>query len=164
MTITSSESARFALPIRIRSKPGRGTGDGAQARLAGRIAALPGVQTIEDTVAQPPCIVGIYRRPSPLNLRRHPPPAVRFCRISASGVMVEGLSDFERYQALARGWGRLDSRSILLFLPRDDDEFEVCCYILRQAYRSISRPPAMIPSAARPPLPELPEFSRTTLC
>jgi hypothetical protein len=164
MTIPNSESARFALPIRIRSKPGPDTGGAAQARLAGRIAGLPGVQTTQDSAAQPPCIVGTYLRPSPLNLRRRPPSAVRFCRISTDGVMVEGLSDFERYQALARGWGRLDSRSILLFLPRDDDEFEVCCYILRQAYKSISIPPATRRSAARLPLPELPEFSRTTLC
>jgi hypothetical protein len=53
---------------------------------------------------------------------------------------------------------------MLLFPPRDDGEFEVCCYILRHAYRPISKPPATLPRAARTPLSEPPEFLRTTLC
>ena len=163
MTIPNSASARFVLPTRVRSRLAPSTGYAGRSRLAGRIAALPGIQAVEDAREFPASIVGMYQPQSQASAHTCTP-AVPFCRIAANGVSVAGLYDSERHHVLSRGWGRLENRSMLLFLPRDDDEFDVCWYILQHAYQRISNPPASLRPAARPPLPELPEYSRTTLC
>lgn len=163
MTIPNSESARFVLPTRIRSKLGPDTGYAARDRLVDRIAQLPGMHTLDDPLEPSPCTVGVYLRPVS-GKRRTPPTAFLFCKIRSTGISVEGLDNSERHQVLSRGWGRLENRSIQLFLPRDDDEFDVCWNIVYRAYRNISNPPARTLFAARPPLAELPEFSRTILC
>ena len=163
MNIPKSASARFVLPTRIRSRLGPSTGYAARARLADRIGRLPGIRTFEDVAGQPSGIIARYTPESQGSPRRRLP-EVLFCRIAANGVNVQGLSDAERYHVLSRGWGRLENRSMLLFLPRDDDEFDVAWYILRHAYETVSNPPVMPATAARVPQPELPEFSRTTLC
>ena len=162
MTLFNSESERFALPTRIRSKLGPDNDCAARARLADQITKLPGVYTFEDALETSPSIVGVYLAHSSRTSRRHPS-AVLFCKIRCDGISVEGLNDAARHQVLSRGWGRLESRSIQLFLPRDDDEFDVCWHILYRAYRAITNPPATFLTAAKPPLVELPEFSRTTL-
>jgi hypothetical protein len=163
MTIPNSASARFVLPTRIRSKLGPDAGYAAQQRLADRIAELPGMHTLEDPLEPSPCTVGVYLQAGS-GKRRTPPTAFLFCKIRGTGISVEGLDDSERHQVLSRGWGKLENRSIQLFLPRDDDEFDVCWDIVYRAYRNISNPPARTLFAARPPLAELPEFSRTILC
>lgn len=163
MTIPNSASARFVLPTRIRSKLGPDTGVAAQDLLADRIAGLPGLHTFEDPLEPSPCTVAVYLQ-TMSGRRRANATARLFCKIRGTGISVEGLDDAERHQVLSRGWGRLESRGIQLFLPRDDDEFDVCWNIVHRAYRNISNPPARTLFAARPPLAELPEFSRTILC
>jgi hypothetical protein len=160
MTLSISESERFVLPTRIRSKLCPDNGYVARTRLADQISKLPGVHTFEDSLEASPSIVGVHLAHSS---RRHQS-AVLFCKIRCDGISVDGLSDAARHQVLSRGWGRLENRSIQLYLPRDDDEFDVCWHILYRAYRAITNPPAMFLSAAKPPLAELTEFSRTTLC
>jgi hypothetical protein len=163
MTLRISESGRFVLPTRIRSKLGPDAGHAARTRLADQISKLPGVYTFEDSLEASPSIVGVYLAHSSRTSRKHQP-AVLFCKIRCDGICVEGLNDAARHQVLSRGWGKLENRSIQLFLPRDDDEFEVCWHILYRAYRTITNPPATFMSAANARLTELPEFSRTTLC
>jgi hypothetical protein len=159
MTIPNSASARFVLPTRIRSRLGPSTGYAARALLADRIGGLPGIRISQDAAGQAPGIVASYAPKSRVRSTE-----VSFCRIAANGISVQGLNDAERYHVLSRGWGRLENRNMLLFLPRDDDEFDVSWYILRHAYEAVSSPSATPVQAARAPLPELPEFSRTTLC
>jgi hypothetical protein len=163
MTIPNSASARFVLPTRIRSRLGPSTGYAARSRLAARIGGLPGIQIFKDVAGQPQGIIASYLPKSRDSLRQRLP-EVPFCRIAPNGISVHGLTDTERYHVLSRGWGRLENRNMLLFLPRDEDEFDVSWYILRHAYEAVSNPSATSVSAARAPLPELPEFSRTTLC
>ena len=163
MTLSISESGRFVLPTRIRSKLGPDNDYAARIRLADQISKLPGVHTFEDALEASPSIVGVYFANSSRTSRRQHP-AVLFCKIRCDGIRVEGLNDAARHQVLSRGWGRLENRSIQLFLPRDDDEFDVCWHILYRAYRAITNPPATFLAAAKPPLVELPEFSCTTLC
>ena len=163
MTLSIQESGRFVLPTRIRSKLGPDNDYAARTRLADQISKLPGVHTFEDALEASPSIVGVYFANSSRTSRRQQP-AVLFCKIRCDGISVEGLNDAARHQVLSRGWGRLENRSIQLFLPRDDDEFDVCWDIVFRAYRNISNPPARTLFAARPQLAELPEFSRSILC
>jgi hypothetical protein len=163
MTLRISESGRFVLPTRIRSKLGPDSDFAARTRLADRISTLPGIHTFEDTLGASPSIVAVYIAHSSRTSRKHQP-AVLFCKICSDGISVEGLTDAARHQVLSRGWGKLENRSMHLFLPRDDDEFDVCWHVLYRAYRTITNPPAMFLSATKASRTELPEFSRTTLC
>ena len=60
MTIPNSESARFALPIRTRSKPGPDAGFAAQTGLSERAAAPPGPG--QSRLLQPPAVPAERRR------------------------------------------------------------------------------------------------------
>lgn len=163
MAISAIDQASLRLPLRIRSKLGPEPAYSARIMLAERIAELDFVQIVEDEFDALPSSVGVFlqRDFGPARKRNA---AVLFCRINCSGIRVEGLSDTERHHVLSRCWGRLENRHIRLFMPRDDDEQEICWTILYRAYSSIINTPDFTPAMPRASVGELPEISRTSLC
>lgn len=83
-----------------------------------------------------------------------------FCRIDNSGIVVQGLDEWDKHQVLRGGWGRLGRGYVLLHLPRDDEELEVCWNLLQRACHN-----QIDSSLPRSPLPAArwPRFSRTPL-
>jgi hypothetical protein len=163
MAVSAIDQADFRLPPRIRSKPGPEPVDSARFMLAERIADLPFVQTVEDDFGVLPGTVGAFLKLDVTSIRQREP-AVLFCRISHSGISVEGLTDAERHQVLSRGWGQLENRRVRLFMPRNDDELEICWGILYRAYHSIINTPVRSATMPRANVVDLPEISRTSLC
>ena len=86
-----------------------------------------------------------------------------FCSNGSDGIFVHGLTDWDRHQVGLRGWGRLKGHGVLLHLPRDSDELEVCWNLLRRAYESLRADLARL-GPTRPVWPyDMPRFSRTAL-
>jgi hypothetical protein len=140
MAVSAIDQADFRLPPRIRSKPGPEPVDSARFMLAERIADLPFVQTVEDDFGVLPGTVGAFLKLDVTSIRQREP-AVLFCRISHSGISVEGLTDAERH-----------------------DDLEICWGILYRAYHSIINTPVRSATMPRANVVDLPEISRTSLC
>ena len=161
MATAAREVTRFRLPSRIRAKTATANTIPARLGLADRIANLPGVHVVEQEHGSLPCGVDVFL--SEPDTRRKRRPALLFCSMSATAIEVHGLDNWDRYQVLARGWGRLDGRGVQLFMPRDEDEMEQCWAILLRAYQS-----SIHASAAAAPerfawFDRLPSYSRTSL-
>jgi hypothetical protein len=157
------ESIPFQLPVRIRSRKVPADALGLRLALSRHLSELPDLTVIESPDATVPWSMDAYLRLSDLAAgeREFEPP---FCSLDEDGISVHGLSDRDRYQVLARGWGRLTRRSVVLHPPRDAGELEVCWEILQRAYRSLIQSSARsssMRSIAR--VDNLPSFSRTTL-
>ncbi len=163
MATAAGELFRFHLPTRIRTKQAPVDNISPRLELADRIAGLPGIQTVEDNSATLPCCVDVYLGAPAVSLRKQRP-AMLLCRISHDGVAVHGLSDRDRHQVLSRGWGWLKENRVVLFLPRDSEDLEVCWEIVQHAYYSLiefSRQARPVRIATWPN--GLPRVSRTSL-
>ncbi len=162
MAAVLQEPLRFQLPARLRNKHCATDGGLSRLTLTDRLAALPGIRTVENTSGTLPCSVTLYLSRQGSGLRKQLPPRI-LCEISADAVTVYGLSNRDRHQVLSRGWGSLGQDRVQMFLPRDEAELEVCWRILQHAYCSILDFSARPPSMRYPNFGELPRFSRTTL-
>jgi hypothetical protein len=162
MVALLQENSQFQLPTRIRSKLAATDGSLARLALADRIAELPGIRTVENGSQALPSGVGVFLQDQSGSIRKQLPPRL-LCDISRDGIRVHGLSDPDRKRILSRGWGSLLHDSVLIFLPRDDAELEVCWSILQHAYSCLNTVSARPPSMRRAGFGELPRFSRTTL-
>ena len=157
------DSTPFQLPVRIRSRKASADALGLRLALAQRLSELSDVTVIESADATVPWSMDAHLQVPILGGgERHLAPPL--CSIHEDGIGVCGLSDRDRYQVLARGWGRLTRKSVVLHLPRDAGELDVCWEILQRAYRSLIQPSARS-SIMRPMarVDNLPSFSRTTL-
>ena len=154
--------ARKQLPTRIRAKKKVRDSLSARLTLADRITELPDIETAEERPGVLPHRVEVYlRRPSAsIRGRREP---LHLCTISRDGIAIFGLSDRDRYRVLSRGWGRLCRDGVNVFLPRDNEELEVCWNILERAYRSLYEFSATAVPTTVARSDGLPKFSRTTL-
>ncbi len=162
MTALLLDSDPFALPARIRNRLVPDEGFQARFELADRLAGLPLAETVANGNGALPGTSCVYlRMDNPATHRRLP--ALLFCRIDCTGISVEGLSDSERHRVLCRGWGKLESRRVKLFMPRDDEELDVCWSILYRAYCSIINSPHASATMPRAIFDDLPEVSRTCL-
>jgi hypothetical protein len=86
------------------------------------------------------------------------------CCVSNDTVSVFGLDLAIRHQVLSRGWGKLSRNEVLLFLPRDEEELEICWEILSYAHRAAADADDRSPVAGAPAWSgDLPRFLRTTL-
>jgi hypothetical protein len=130
--------------------------------LADRIAALPGIETVEAQPGAMPHRVEVYLRPTSASIRSFPD-RLRLCTISRDELVVYGLGDGDKYRVLSRGWGRLRHHGVRLFLPRDSEELNVCWEILERAYRCLQEASATVRQPKRARFAELPGISRTTL-
>lgn len=162
MTSLLQNEMKFQLPARIRIKSASREGYLARLLLADRIAELPGIETVETDAARLPGSITIHLVSDTARARKQKPP-VLFCRISIEGINLQGLSDRDRYHVLARGWGTLAQDNVLVYLPQDEQELDVCWSIIQHAYNVLLGSP--LESSPRPIVAarELPQFSRTTL-
>jgi len=153
---------RFRLPARIRASSALQDEFLCRIALADRIAALPGIVTEEDAAATLPGRVSVYLQLTDRAPRRYLQRAL-LCTISHSGVESFGLDTWGMHQVLSRGWGSLQRDFVLLHLPRDAQELEVCWNILRRTYQNISTTSVRPAAAQIMATPARPRFSRTTL-
>jgi hypothetical protein len=153
---------RYRLPARIRAKNAAPGDFSCRLALAERIAALPDIHTEESTGDTLPVRVDVFVQASHPSARRHPGQVLLFS-IGHDGVALYGLHAWDKHQVLCAGWGSLNRDCVLLFLPRNEQELEVCWDIAQRAYRNVSTTltqpalPHFAPARARP------RFSRTTL-
>lgn len=162
MGIVAEVPDRFRLPARIRASSAPQDEFSCRLALADRIAALPGIVTEEDPADTLPGRASVYLQFADRSPRKYLQRAL-LCTISCSGVALFGLDTWGEHQVLSAGWGSPQRNSVLLYLPRDEHELEVCWDILQRTYQHIST------TLATPALPHVvsapvrPRFSRTTL-
>jgi hypothetical protein len=157
------DSIPFQLPVRIRSRKASADALGLRLALTRRLSELPEVTVIESSDATVPWSMDAHLRLPALGAGE-PQTGTPVCSIHEDGIGICGLSDRDRYQVLVRGWGRLTRKSVVLHLPRDVGELDICWQILQRAYRSLIQSSAR--SSTMRPVPRvdsLPSFSRTTL-
>lgn len=125
--------ARLKLPTRIRSAVESSQGFAPRLSLADRIAGLQGVNVTEGD-----CDAGLYAvrvvLTAPMDAKLAPEKLTLFAEISRDGIVLHGLSGWDKHQVLSSGWGKLRKRHVVLYLPRDERELEVCWTILQRAY------------------------------
>ena len=163
MKKTARTTTRFKLPARIRNK--RNIAGDFQARVAleDRIAALPGVETIERNDNAAPARVDIFlrRESTDRGLKRRP--LRLLCSLGNDTVIVSGLDRWDRYQALSCGWGRLVDDLVCVYLPRDRNELETVWRIVLRAYDALFDSSAPEPGSLIVSTWDWPRFSRTSL-
>jgi hypothetical protein len=156
------ELNHYHLPARIRVKRAPEDGFCCRLALAERIAGLPGIQTVEDGASPMPSQVDVYlQAPGTANRRHHP--AILLCTIGREGIAIRGLNEWDRHQVLRGGWGRLVRDHVVMHLPRDFEELEVCWGVLQRAYQYLSDLAAQGRPGCKTPPWNLPRFSRTSL-
>lgn len=155
----SSAPARLRLPARIRVKRVPGDDLPTLLTLADRIAGLPGIRTLDDVDDRLTGNITLTLEPGAAADEA----ALLLCRFSREGLAVYGLSDWDRHQVLRCGWGRLARDHVLLHLPRDEQELDVCWQIVEHAFiaSTLNRTGSRRGRAASPW--DLPRFSRTSL-
>ena len=162
MATAANDIPRFTLPTRIRLKKATAEDLAIRLQLAERIAGLPRTR-IADQGGTLPCTVDVYLT-APAKGEHKRVPDLGLCTINGTGIRVRGLRDRDRHQVVMHGWGRLQhDGEVLLFMPRDADELDVCWKILTRAYSRLIE----YSQTARPVRiawrSNLPSFSRTTL-
>ena len=162
MATAVRELNHYHLPARIRVKKAPEEGFSAQMALIGRIADLPGTHSVEAESAAIPHEVDVYVQASNTSVRRQHQ-AFLLCTIGRDGIAIRGLNEWDRHQVLRGGWGRLVRDHVVMHLPRNFEELEVCWGVLQRAYRYLSDLSAQ-GRPVRKTLPrDLPRFSRTSL-
>lgn len=156
------ETSRFILPARVRTGQAQNDSISARLALADRIADLPGIETTELDRDGRTWSVDVFVRLPVYSIRKQRPPML-LCRIGADGIVAFGLSNPDRHQVLSRGWGRLHSDGVMLFLPRDEGELDMTWNILFRAYESLTNSSAAAVPVRAAWFDELPSFSRTNL-
>jgi len=161
MAATLCETGRFSLPARVRTRKPTQVDFSSRLALADRIADLPGIHTVEHIDGSLPCSVDVYLS-GPDGPARKPTTSTLLCNISREGICVQGLADWDKYQVLCRGWGKLQQNRVLIHLPRDSGELEVCWTILERAFDSLTKPMEPRVAIKKQSRLDLPRFSRTT--
>lgn len=154
---------RFQLPARIRANATAAEALPSRLLLADRISELPGVEAVECDGDILPRRINIYVRDATAGRTGRNPERGLLCRLSANGISIFGLDDWAKHQVIMRGWGKLLQDRVLVFLPRNESELDICWRILRQAYDSVFHRSAGLPGNGYPVAQRLPGFSRTTL-
>jgi hypothetical protein len=162
MAMAAQDLRHYHLPSRIRAKKASADEFVCRLALAERIAGLPGIETVEELTDTLPCRVNVYlQAPSNSNRRQHD--AQLLCTIGRDGIEVYGLRESDRHQVLRGGWGRLERDHVLIFMPRDHEELDVCWAVLQCAHQCLLSISAMGPLVRKALSWELPRFSRTAL-
>lgn len=156
-----SYRVRFRLPARIRTSIRPLPDFRPRLSLVDRIADMPGVVATEDSGSTVPRCVRVFLRPEVTSAKDRAPDRL-FCEISLDGILVHGLKSWDKHQVLSRGWGRSKKRNVLLHLPRDETELDVCWLILQRAYDFLIHAPAVLETRLSF-REELSRFSRATL-
>ncbi len=153
---------RYHLPARIRAEKVPENGFSCRLALADRIADLPGIHAEEKSGDTLPGRVDVYFQPFSYPVRKQQEP-ILLCSIGRDGVVVHGLSEWDKHQVLRGGWGTLERDHVLILLPRDFEELEVCWDLIHRAYSSLSDASVQASLVRSSAAGRLPRFSRTTL-
>ena len=162
MATTAQDLEHYQLPARIRAKKEPDDSLACRLSLADRIAGLANIHSVENVTDTLPCRVDIYLQVPSVSIRRQHD-AYLLCTIGRDGVHLHGLSEWDRHQVLRGGWGRLEHDHVLIFLPRNNEELEVCWEMLQRAYQNLSSVSATGPLVRKSHPWDLPRFSRTAL-
>jgi len=133
MATAADHVRRLLLPTRIGDGNPPSEGCLPRLALAARIADLPGILTVDKVVDQAQFSVNVFLQPEPGSSRK-PLLPVRFCSINNDGIEILGLDDIDKEAIVSNGWGRLQAKRVLVYLPRDKEEVEACWQILTFAY------------------------------
>ena len=139
--------ARLQLPNRIRTTAAPCPDIGTRLALADRIADFPGIVVSEAGDNVIPSTVSVMLA-LPVPARRGHPADNTLCEISADGILVRGLNNWEQNQVVMRGWGRLRRRGVQLHMPRNAHEIDICIRILERAHRSLANQASDTPRRA----------------
>ena len=162
MATPAQDLKHYHLPRRIRAERASDNGFACRLSLADRIASLPNIHSVENATDTLPGRVDVYLQAPSRSIRRQHD-AHLLCTIGRDGVQVYGLREWDRHQVLRGGWGRLERDHVLIFLPRNSEELEVCWGMLQRAYQYLSTVSAAAPLVRKTYPWDLPSFSRTTL-
>jgi len=162
MATAAQDLQHYQLPSRIRATKTPENAFSCRIALADRIACLDSIRVVEDDTNTLPCRVEVYLQ-APSNSIRRQHDALSLCSIGRDGIRIYGLRQWDRHQVLRGGWGKLERDHVLIFLPRDSDELEVCWDVLQRAYQNLSSISAMSPLVRKTVHWDLPRFSRTAL-
>ena len=162
MARAAKELNHYRLPARIRARRAPADGFCSRLALAERIAGLPGIRTVEDGASPVPDRVDVYLQAPGTAVRRQQDD-ILLCTLGRDGIAIRGLNEWDRHQVLRGGWGTLVRDHVVMHLPRDFEELEVCWGVLQRAYRYLSDLAAQGRPACKTPSWNLPRFSRTSL-
>ena len=163
MATTVPDVRRFRLPARIRTVRASSNEFAIKLALIDRIADLHGIETVERNNDSVPSQVDVYlSRYSTLPARKKLSPPL-LCSVDNKGLTIAGLDSWARHQVISNGWGNLISDSVLVLLPRDDKELEVCWSIVQRAYDNLFNSAAPEPGRQLVSTWDWPKTSRTTL-
>ncbi|MDH4055022.1 MAG: hypothetical protein OEW73_00810 [Gammaproteobacteria bacterium] len=137
MATAADHVRRLLLPTRIGDGNSPSEGCLPRLALAARIADLPGILTVDKVVDQTHFSVNVFLQPDPGSTRK-PLIPVRFCSINNDGIEIFGLSDTDKEAIVANGWGQLQAKRVLVYLPRDKAEVEACWRILTFAHERLN--------------------------
>lgn len=154
---------RFQLPTRIRSKRDPDDRLSHGMTLAERFAAHPGIEIVAP--GGNANRVATDRETEQAQFAAYVTSGIGqtlLCSYQHTGIAVHGLNNRDRHQVVSRGWGRLLPDRVILFLPRDDSELDVCWDILQRATFRLAQP-SVLPARRSVSSWDLPSYSRTTL-
>lgn len=163
MATTVRNVEHFRLPARIRTVKASSDEFATKLALIDRIADLHGIETVERNNDTVPSHVDVYVSRRSTVPERKKSSAALLCSVSRKGLTIEGLDYWARHQVVSNGWGKLISDSVLVFLPRDNKELEVCWSIVQRAYNNIFDSSAPEPGRQLVSTWDWPKTSRTTL-
>ena len=162
MATTTRNVCRFSLPARIRTGKANSNEFATKLALIDRIADLRGIETVERNDDVPSHVDVYLSRHSTVTARKRSSPPL-LCSLNSKGLTIDGLDNWARHQVVSNGWGKLMSNSVLVFLPRDDYELEVCWSIVQRAYDNQFDSSAPAPGTQIVSIWDWPKTSRTTL-
>ncbi|NIL93654.1 MAG: hypothetical protein GTO71_04275 [Woeseiaceae bacterium] len=162
MSINAGLPARLHLPGRIRSKRSAADGSVYSLALAKRLGGQPRIAVGVASDGSMPQTFRIHLA-SPSRESISGDAGTLICQLSRDGFTVYGLSDADRHQVLRTGWGRLQHDHVVLHVPRDEEELDICWLIIEQAFQALAVTPADFRGMRSTAPWDLPRFSRTPL-
>ena len=163
MTATVHKAGRFELTQRVRTEKTFANELETRLALIDRIAELPGIETRERRDGATSCQVDLYLRHNSTRRSKERQSASYFCSLSRDGLKIRGLDLWAQHQVVSRGWGKLSSDEVLVFLPRNRRELDTVWKVVQRAYENLFDPSARVPGAHIVSTWDLPKYSRTTL-
>jgi hypothetical protein len=160
MAMHVEPTARLLLPTRIRTKVPQAGALTPRIALAERLADLKDIVTADDDSGTCTGGVDLYLTQPSIPARKQLGPW-RLCNIDADGLRIFCMSDWDKYQVIARHWGHLQDGHVFVAMPRDDSEVEVCWNILARAYNYLAEVVADVRHKRLATTWNLPHFSRS---
>jgi len=160
MAMHVEQSARLLLPMRIRTKAPHADALTPRIALAERLVDFKDIVAVDDDTGTCPGGVDLFLTQADMPARKQAGPW-RLCSIDPAGLRIYCMSDWDKYQVIARRWGHLQDGHVFVAMPRDDHEVEVCWNILARAYDYLAEVVADVRCKRLATTWNLPHFSRS---